>query len=272
MTSEQHVARVLCGRTPLARLFQGGFGYRMRTRVLPAILVLALALAGPAGIAHASDLADFNEAAAVAYGHYRAAASYLRTGNAALAAIELEAAREKWRDVASRFAASPPDAFADDPAWAGTLTAIGKRLKDALAATDGGDLKAAAEILAPIRGELSDLRGRNNVVVFSDRVDAISAIMDRLWRFHHQPPDLDSAAALRELRSGTAVLEHLLRLCREAAPAGLRKDPDFVRFLDSGAEAVERLWQAIETKDQELLINTLRELRSFERLLFLRFG
>lgn len=270
MKSEQHAALVSSGRTPLAWIFRVRIGYRTRTHVL--LVSLVLALAGPAGIARASDLSDFNKAVAVAYGHYRAATSYLRTGNAALAGIELEAARETWRDVASRFAASPPDAFADDPAWAGTLTAIGQRLEDSLAATDGGDLKAAGEILAPIRGELSDLRSRNNVVVFSDRVDAFSAAMDRLWHFRHQPPDLDSAATLRELRSGTAVLEYLLRLCREAAPARLRMNPDFVRFLDSGAEAVERLWQAIETKDQELLINTLRELRSFERLFFLRFG
>ena len=234
--------------------------------------VLALTLAGTAGAARASGLADFNRAAAAAYGHYRAAASYLRTGNAALAAIELEAAAGKWRGVQSRFAGSPPDAFADDPAWAATLTGVGERLHEALAATDAGDLKAAGEALAPIRGELGALRRRNNVVVFSDRVDALTAAMDRLWRFRHEPPDLKAAATLRELRSGTAVFEYLLGRCRETAPAALRGDPDFIRFLDSAVEGVERLWQAIETKDQTLLINTLRELRSFERLFFLRFG
>ena len=122
----------------------------MRMSLLPA--VFALALAGAAGIARASDLADFNQATAAAYGHYRAAASYLRTGNAALAAIELEQAQEKWRGVESSFAASPPDAFADDPAWASTLTEIGAGLEQALAATDAGDFKAAGEALRPIRG------------------------------------------------------------------------------------------------------------------------
>ncbi len=239
----------------------------MRTWLLTAVLALALA-----GAARASDLADFNTAVAAAYGHYRAAAAYLRTGNAALAAIELEAAREKWRGVEARFASSPPDAFGDDPAWASTLARIGAALEQALAATDAADFKAARETLAPIRGALGDLRARNNVVVFSDRVDAVTVAMDRLWRFRHEPPDFDSAAALRELRSGTAVLEYLLRQCHAAAPGELRSDSDFIRFLDSGIEGVERLWRAIETKDRELLINTLRELRSFERLFYLRFG
>ena len=51
-----------------------------------------------------------------------------------------------------------------------------------------------------------------------------------------------------------------------------KRRPDFVRFLDSADEGLERLWQAIEGGDERLLINTLRELRSFERLFFLRFG
>ena len=53
--------------------------------------------------------------------------------------------------------------YLGDAAWAATLTGIGKRLGDALAATDRGDLKAAGEVLAPIRGELGDLRARNDV-------------------------------------------------------------------------------------------------------------
>ncbi len=267
MASDHSNLRAARGGTHPPSPSEGGIGYLMRSCVLLTAVFLALA-----GAARASNLADFNMAVADAYGHYRAAAAYLRTGNAALAAIELEEAGEKWRALETRFIAGPPDAFADDPAWASTLTRIGTGLEQALAATDAGDFKAAGEALVPTRGELGDLRARNNIIVFSDRVDAFTAAMDRLWRFRHEPPDFSAAAARRELRSGTAVLEYLLRQCREAAPAGLRSDPDFKRFLDSGVEGVERLWRAIETKDQELLINTLRELRSFERLLYLRFG
>jgi hypothetical protein len=242
----------------------------MRKYVLA--VLAALTVTTLAGTSRASNLSDFNEATAAAYRHYRTAVSYLRTGNAALAAIELEAATGKWQSVTGRFAANPPDAFADDAAWAATLNAIGQRIGQALTSTDAGDLKTARETLAPVRGELSALRRRNGIVVFSDRVDELTAAMDRLWRFRHERPDLASAAVLRELRSATAILEHLLRRCRAEAPAALRGDADFVRNLDSAIEAVERLWQAVESRDEQLLINTLRELRSFERLFFLRFG
>jgi hypothetical protein len=236
------------------------------------VAIAALVLAGLAGAGRASNLSDFNDATADAYRHYRTAVSYLRTGNAALAAIELESTAGKWQGVTGRFAANPPDAFANDPAWTATLNGISQRIIQALTSTDAGDLKTARETLAPVRGELGALRRRNHVVVFSDRVDEVTAAMDRLWRFRHERPDFGSAGTLRELTSATAVLEHLLQRCREEAPAALRGDPDFVRFLDSAAEGLDRLWQAIEGKDQQLLINTLRELRSFERLFFLRFG
>ena len=116
------------------------------------VAIVALVLLGLAGTGRASELSDFNDATADAYRHYRAAVSYLRTGNAARAAIELEATTEKWRGVTGRFATDPPDAFADDPAWAATLTGIGERFRLALAATDAGDLRAARETLVPVRG------------------------------------------------------------------------------------------------------------------------
>jgi len=220
----------------------------------------------------ANDLSDFNASVAAAYAPYRGAVSYLRTGNAGLAALELESAAENWRKLEARFAKTPPDAFADDPAWRMTLKDVGERLDQGLAATDTGDLEAAKQLLSPIRGQLGGLRRRNGVAVFSDRVDEMTDAMDRLWRFRHQPPDFAEPAELQELRSGAAVLGYLFRRCGQEAPAEVRENPSFQRLSEGAALAVERLWRAIEGRDERLLINTLRELRSFERMMFLRFG
>jgi hypothetical protein len=231
-----------------------------------------LVLSALTGSSRAGDLSEFNETVAGAYQHHRAAVSYLRTGNAALAALELEAAARKWHGVTERFAANPPDAFADDPAWTATLNGIGQRIDQALASTDTNDLTGARDALAPVRSELAALRRRNGIVVFSDHVDEVMAAMDRLWRFRHEPPDFGDAGTLRALRSGAAVLEYLVRRCREEAPASLRGDPIFVRFLDGAVESLERLWQSVDGGDERLLMTTLGELRAFERLFYLRFG
>jgi len=235
--------------------------------------LVAVCFLWPAGQAvRANDLTDFNLAAAAAYAPYRGAVSYLRTGNAGLAALELEAARENWRKLVARFGKTPPDAFADDPAWRATLKGVGEALDRGLAAVDAGDIEAARQLLAPVRGQLGELRRRNNIAVFSDRVDEVTDAMDRLWRFRHEPPDFAQPGELQELRSSAAVLGYLFQRCSQEAPAEVRTDASFQRLSEGAALAIERLWRAIEDRDERLLINTLRELRSFERMMFLRFG
>lgn len=243
----------------------------MRSKMAKVLWALVL-LMSVAEAAAASRLAAFNRAVAEAYEPYRGAVSYLRTGNLDLAALEIEAASERWKAVVSRFAETPPDAFADDAEWGATLGNIGTRLKAALQAVDQGDKDAALTAAGPIRRLLGDLRRRNHVIVFSDRVDEITASMDRLWAFRKSPPDFASPEDLRRLRHDTAVLGYLVERCREEAPAELLAREDFRRLLDGTQEAVDRMWRAIEGEDGRLLINTLRELRSYDRMLFLRFG
>ncbi len=231
-----------------------------------------LVLLGVAGAAAAGELREFNSATAAAYAHYRGAVSYLRTGNVALAAVEIEQMAERWQAVQTRFAARPPDAFADDPRWRVTLDDVAGWLTEALAAVDAGDMERAGRALAPIRDALGELRRRNHVVVFSDCVNELSEAMARLWRYRREPPDFAAAADIRALRAGTAVLGYLFGRCDRQAPAAIGRNPEFRRLVDGAAVGIDRLWRAIDENNQALFINTLRELRSFERILFLRFG
>ena len=234
--------------------------------------ILIASLLAAASAARGGELADFNGAVAAAYAHYRGAISYLRTGNVALAAFELDDMATKWRDVTVRHAQTAPDAFADDPAWATTLAGIGARVDQALAAIDAGQAETALEAIAPIRDELAELRRRNGVTVFSDRINDVSAAMAALWAHRRGEPDLASADVARDIAAKTAVLGYMFDRCRDQAPAAVREDAAFIRLLDGSEEGIKRIWRALDERDQHLLINTLRELRSFEQILFLRFG
>lgn len=236
------------------------------------LFVAGLLTAGVSGPAGANALYDFLADSAVAYGHYRTAVNYLRTGNTDLAALELEQASNKWDALNTRFAAKPPDAFADDPKWREALHEIGARLKGALGEIDEDRMDDAAKTLAPVRDMLGDLRRRNDIWIFSDRVNELSDAMDRLWRFRKAPPDFAVPKTLRELREGTAVLGYLLGRVRAEAPKEIAGMEDFTRMVDGALEGTDRMWRAIDTADTDLLINTLRELRAFENLLYLKFG
>ena len=243
--------------------------FSLRTGWRAICLLTALTLAAPAA---ASEQSRFLEAVAAAYDHYRGAYSYLRTGNAALAALEIEQAQEKWRVVLSDFETTPPDSFAADPLWQETLSGVAATLNDALARTDAGDLDGARQVLTPARQDLADLRRRNNVTTFSDRIDEISAAMGELWRYRQAPPDFAAPDTTRELGSRAAVFAHMLNRAKEAAPPPVAESAEFQRLIAGALEGTDRLWLALERKDQALLVNTLRELRSFEQILFFKFG
>jgi hypothetical protein len=222
--------------------------------------------------AAADGLEAFKVASGDAYRHYRGAVLYLRTGNLALAALELEEMAQKWDALLAEFAAAPPDAFADDPTWPETLTDVGRRAQGALAAIDAGQTDAATEALAPVRESLADLRRRNGVTFFSDYIDAVSTAMDALWQYRDAPPDFADAAPTATLLEHIAAMRAAVTAGQAAAPPSARDDPQFQRLMTGSLLSLQRIDSAVERKDPQLLNNSLGELKSFERILWMEFG
>lgn len=238
---------------------------------LGAAVLLFTVASLPAG-SRADDLAAYHSAVAEAYGHYRSALFYLRTGNAAPAMLELDQAATGWQAVIQDYAERPPAPYAADPAWRDSLTGIGDRLRDGMAAVQAGDLKRGQEILKPVRGSLAELRARNGVQVFSDCVDEATRRMDALWRYRHDPPDFADDTQTSALHRAARALGDQVARCDAEADSGTRADPRFRDTVDGMAAAVARIETAIAARDELLLINTLRELRAFDRMLWLQFG
>lgn len=244
----------------------------MAAKALVPFLLAAL-LVGPAW-PQASDgrLDDFLAAKQSAYRYYRSAWFYLRTGNVDLAALELSVFVEGWDEIRSRFAAMPPGAFAHDPLWREDLAEIATLAAAGMAALEAADPEAAKASLAPIPRALADLRARNGVVTFSDAVDALTQAMENLWRYRHETADFDDAATRTELSTGTERLRTAFARVRDDAPDEVAFDDRFLRLVSDSDAAVDRLEAAVAARDRTALVNALRELRSFERLLWLNFG
>jgi len=56
------------------------------------------------------------------------------------------------------------------------------------------------------------------------------------------------------------------------APTAIHSDIEFVRLFDGAESSVASLMPALDARDSQAVVNVLRELRSFDRILFFRFG
>ena len=235
-------------------------------------LLLGLILALAAGPAAADAMQGYHRAVGAAMKHARLAQFYLRTGNLAVAGTELDQATDKWAGVTATFGAKPPGNLAGDRAFKGDLEAVAGALGAALAAVDEDERDAAARHLKPIADRLAALRKRNGLWIYSDCIAAMNRAMDGAWVYRRKPPDFADAAQVAELDKRLAVLAHWYKRCfREAGPRE-RADPAFGRLFPGSLESIERLIRAAKDKSALRVINNLRELRSFDRLIWLYLG
>jgi len=198
----------------------------------------------------------------------RAAASYGRTGNVALAQIELDDARSAWSKL-GRLSGQPASPYAakslDD------LLAIGRDLlskaDDALTAGDG--VRAAADI-AELRRSLHAIRRDAGIVELSDCVFDLSPDMDQLravaTRFGAAKADAGDVVT-----AGTALRERLQR-CNGLAPPDIASQAEFRRLIDGAAASAAEIGRAAREGDAGLVHRYEIELQSFVNLLDFRFG
>jgi hypothetical protein len=241
-------------------------------KILSPLLLAAALVSAPCAQATADDLQDFFEAKQNAYRYYRSAWFYLRTGNTDLAALELSFFVRGWQEIRLRFSEAPPGPFGNDPHWAEGAAEIGAMAADGMAALEAADAEAAKSSLKGIPRVMAEIRARNGVVTFSDAVDSLTYAMESLWRFRHETADFDDEATVTEISDGTARLRAAFDRLRNDAPDDVAFDDQFLRLVNDSDAAVERLEDALMARDQRALVDALRELRSFERLLWLNFG
>lgn len=239
-------------------------------RRLGATLVLLLVATAPA--AGASELSRFNAAVAEAFTHYRGALFYLRTENPAVAEFELQDAVALWSKKVMPFRDAAPDAFTDDPDWAVTLDQVSEGLRQGQDLARQSEIAAAITALQPLQAAMADLRARNGVRVFSDCIDEANAAMEALWVYRHDPPDFADSAEVNDLRAKTAVTAYLYARCQQTAPPEIVEAVEFQRIMEGSLLSLDRMWPAIDAGNSEAVINILRELRSFDRMLWLQFG
>ncbi|PLX39490.1 MAG: hypothetical protein C0606_02995 [Hyphomicrobiales bacterium] len=222
--------------------------------------------------AHSGETGDFLDGIEAAFASYREAASYLRTGNVDLAALQLEDMAETWSALRERFEKTPPESFVDNPLFASTIADTGTAIKAALNAIDTDDAKAAAKALAPIPTSIGGMRRASGFYRMGDCIADAGKAMDALFVHKTTPPDLTDRTVAADVIAKGAVYAYVLKKCDAMAPQAMRGNDEFRRLFDGADASLARIPEAANTENGNLLYRLLIELKSFDRLIFFRFG
>lgn len=215
---------------------------------------------------------SFENGVSATYAAFRTAASYLRTGNAGLATLDLAEASDEWNAASSAAKTNPPPAYAKDSEFNTTLNEVSRLLTETLTLAEAGDSKKAYKTILPVRGLIYDLRKRNGQRGYADCITDLNAVMDEMYTYRHDPPDFTKAGVRAHTSEVRDDYLKLLDDCIDMAPGPYLENPEFVRLTQSTKESMAAMTEAIDAGDAASYISVLRELRSFDRIIFFRFG
>jgi exonuclease VII small subunit len=235
-------------------------------RPMPALLcVLAIGLP-----MHALGADAVTDAMAIAYAPYRAALFATNGKSKAESEQALAQARQAWQTLSQRYAARPPAPYDRDPRFADTLAQVESVY--ARAADELRDEKPAQahETLEAVRDLLAALRRRNDVIVFSDHMNAYHARMEQVLRDGAKAPA--SQSDWMEWMASVGTLDYLASRLRADAPARLLQNAAFEARLREVEASVVQLRAATLALDAAALRDALAGLKRPYSRLFLAYG
>lgn len=198
-----------------------------------------------------------------AYADYRAALFLTNQKKQAETEAALASFARKWSALAAAWKVTAPPQYADDAKLIETLDTVAKVNDEATKLAKAGDLGKSHDVLEDIREALSDLRARNGIIAFSDRMNAYHEVMEHVVDHAYETP-----AALAD---DVAVLAYLAKDVGENRPAGVDAaafDQAF-KALDASVEALKA---AIKSGDAAAITAARKAIKPPYSRMFLKFG
>lgn len=214
---------------------------------------------------------QFNSDVDTAYAEYRKALFQTNQKNAEKSAKTNSLFQEQWKKIIAAYGSQPPEVFSSDPKWHETLTEIDRIAEKSSALIAAGQLVEAHEHLEGIRDQLSQLRKRNSVIVFSDHINNYHEVMEGLLEGGYTPDKIDESA-MNEIRGHLSVLKYLAEAIKINSPAHY-KDNESYRQLQKGLFAsLDALDKAVAAQNSEAIAKSIKMLKPAYAKLFVNFG
>ena len=219
------------------------------------------------GLALAGPVSDFESAMRAAYADYRSALFLTNTNKGEPALQAIDGFSRQWAALADAGAVAPPQ-YADDTGFRRTLDVVAETAAQAKVEVESGALTKAHETLEGIREQIGQLHERNNIIGFSDRMNAYHAMMERILGTDYSGAGAEGMAVLRE---DAAVLSYLADNIA-AHPAPEAPDAAYAPLLEGMMTSVMALREAARVGDAAAAKQAVNALKPSYSKFFLMFG
>jgi len=208
-----------------------------------------------------------------AYVPYRVVLFKTGSGSQAEARQAIDMASKAWQQVVAQYADKPGATYAQDPQFKSALAEVGKVYAQAAEEIAKNHLTKAHGTLEEVRDITAALRQRNQVVTFSDHMNAYHAQMERL--IEHGSETLTSqagTAGMLELAGQVGALDYLAARLETQASDEMRGKAEFTDMLKVVQTSVAALKAAVLAQDAAAVQSAIDGLKKPYSKMFVKFG
>jgi hypothetical protein len=205
-----------------------------------------------------------------AYAPYRTALFKTNGASQAESQQAMTQAQQSWARLSAQFGTAPPAPYDRDAAFAASLAEVAKVYARAAEQISANQLAAAHETLEHARDIMAEVRRRNQVIVYSDHMNAYHAEMELV--INDGSKVLAQPNGIPQLTATAGALGYLAGRLTTEAPEKYAKNEEFVSLAKAVQKSVSDLQAALFAQDAPAAKAAIQKLKAPYGKLFLKFG
>jgi hypothetical protein len=240
----------------------------MSNRRLILATLLAVNFSGFAGAAQAAD--PVTDAMQKTYVPYRVALFKTNSNAQDESRQAVMQAQAGWNRIVADYGAKPPVPYDRDSEFAGSLAEVGTVYAKAAAEIERNELAAAHDTLEQVREVMAGMRHRNQVIVYSDHMNAYHAQMERV--LIDGGKTLAEPNGLLQLTAQVGALDYLAGRLKSEAPADYLQSVEFSTLYKAVEKSVADLKAALFAQDVATVKEAMGKIKGPYSKMFIKFG
>jgi len=210
------------------------------------------------------------DAMQIAYAPYRVALFRTNSNAQAESQQAIEQAQQSWTKLIEQYSSKPPAPYDRDTAFVTSLSEVLKVYDLSARQVSANQLTAAHETLEKARDIMADMRRRNQVVIFSDHMNAYHSEMENV--LINAPSILLQQNGMQQLTAMVGALNYLAKKLISEAPANYATNEEFVESAKAVNKSVSELQDALFLQDAQAIKIKLSKVKVPYSKFFLKFG